>query len=207
MPTKNPYYRTPLSRVPDLYGAPMGRAFSLDAPSGRVSVTLMKLDYQGYDEGGAYWGTGRDLYRATNGEGWDYYLRAKNHASAVAHLRQKFPGIQFLRNDKERAPRGSKSGTILIRGQWWSSSSGRIELRIPKPIIRSCSHSGPCDDDIAAARRKASIRVQLDAVDADTLRHELREYGAWDADDLADHDANLNRLLWIACCDLAEGLR
>jgi hypothetical protein len=34
----------------------------------------------------------------------------------------------------------------------------------------------------------------------------LKEYGAWDAAELSDHEANLTRLLWCACCDIAESL-
>lgn len=48
------------------------------------------------------------------------------------------------------------------------------------------------------------ISEQLAKIDPDTLREELREYGAWDGDELADHDANLMRLVWVAACDVAE---
>lgn len=33
---------------------------------------------------------------------------------------------------------------------------------------------------------------------------ELAEYGAWDQDELSDHDANLARLVWSAANDLSE---
>jgi hypothetical protein len=48
------------------------------------------------------------------------------------------------------------------------------------------------------------IFAQLIAVNPVYLREELREYGAWDAEDLANHAANLARLLWLACGDLVD---
>jgi hypothetical protein len=47
---------------------------------------------------------------------------------------------------------------------------------------------------------------QLQKLDRALVASELREYGAWDSDELADHAQNLQRLLWIACGDIAEQL-
>jgi hypothetical protein len=51
-----------------------------------------------------------------------------------------------------------------------------------------------------------SIKKQLDRLDPDRVREVLRDYGAWDQAELSDHDANLDRLLWIACGDIVENL-
>ncbi len=67
------------------------------------------------------------------------------------------------------------------------------------------SHQGACDDDIAALRQVPAIRRQLDKIKPETLQAELREYGAWDDAELADHDANLSRILWLLCGDIVEG--
>lgn len=87
---------------------------------------------------------------------------------------------------------------------WWCSSSGRIELQMTAAQAASASHSGRCDDDVAALRRVPAIRRQLAKLDPDTVARELREYGAWDAEELADHDANLSRIVWLAACDLDD---
>lgn len=87
---------------------------------------------------------------------------------------------------------------------YWSESLGRIELKITKAQAESCSHPGPCDSDVADLRKAPSIRRQLDKLSPELVAECLREYGVWDAEELSDHDANLDRLLWIACCDLAE---
>ena len=89
---------------------------------------------------------------------------------------------------------------------YWTESLGRIELQITKAQAQSCAHPGQCDADVAALRKNKTIAKQLDALPPDLVRDSLREYGAWDDEELSDHDANLDRLLWIACCDVAEGL-
>ena len=89
---------------------------------------------------------------------------------------------------------------------WFTSSSGRIELRLTKEQARVGSHQGRCDDDVEYLRQLPAIRRQLDKIDPALLRDELREYGAWDTEELADHDQNLTRLLWLACGDVVEGL-
>lgn len=89
---------------------------------------------------------------------------------------------------------------------FWSSSSGRIELEITPDQARSVFHSGSCDDDVRELSQDESIATQLATLDPATLRDELREYGAWDAEELADHEQNLQRVLWLAGCDIAEEL-
>jgi hypothetical protein len=44
----------------------------------------------------------------------------------------------------------------------------------------------------------------LERIDAEALRKELREYGAWDDQELTDHEQNLQRILWIAAGDIVE---
>jgi hypothetical protein len=87
---------------------------------------------------------------------------------------------------------------------YWTSSSGRIELNLTPAQYSAGYHSGQCDADIGELMRDPEIFAQLVAVNPIHLREELREYGAWDDDDLASHAANLARLLWLACGDLVD---
>jgi hypothetical protein len=87
---------------------------------------------------------------------------------------------------------------------WHTSGSGRIELQMTLEQARSCSHQGPCDDDVLALSRVPEIKAQLDQIDRRALAAELKQYGAWDAVELADHDQNLQRILWIASGNIAE---
>lgn len=95
----------------------------------------------------------------------------------------------------------------LIFGHWFSTSSGRVEIQLGAEHAREGSQPGKdASEDIEALMRIPYIREQLDAIDAQTLAGELKEYGAWDSAELADHDANLTRILWLACGDIREGL-
>lgn len=87
---------------------------------------------------------------------------------------------------------------------WWTSSCGRIELEMTLKQAQACTHPGPCDMDVAELSRTPKIRRQLAKVDRTVLANELRGYGAWDEHELADHDENLQRLLWLAAGDIAE---
>ena len=88
----------------------------------------------------------------------------------------------------------------------WSSSSGRIELNIPKGLASIGYHSGACDSDIAELMELDSIKAQLSGIPPQVLSEELREFGAWDDLELSNHGDNLARILWIACGDLVDGM-
>lgn len=92
----------------------------------------------------------------------------------------------------------------VAHAKWWSDGSGRIELRIPLRLARFCSHPGDCEADVVDARRADLIKRQLDRLVPSAVAECLKEYGAWSDEELADHDMNLTRLLWIACGDVVE---
>lgn len=102
---------------------------------------------------------------------------------------------------------GSKQFKGATKGGYmWHSGNYGNELQLTKEQAAIGSHSGSCDDDILYLRTVPAIRRQLAKLNPDTLREELKEYGAWDETELLDHDANLSRWLWIACGDIMERL-
>jgi folate-binding Fe-S cluster repair protein YgfZ len=90
---------------------------------------------------------------------------------------------------------------------WWTCGSGRIELQMTLEQTESVSHQGQCDMDVLYLSRVLEIRTQLDAINPAILAAELKEYGAWDAEELANHEENIQRILWIAGCDIKEESR
>ena len=88
--------------------------------------------------------------------------------------------------------------------RWYYAGNGRIELHMSLTQAEMGSHQGQCDDDVRFLSRLPKIKKQLDAIDAAVLRDELREYGAWDTQELSDHEQNLQRVLWLACIDIRE---
>lgn len=88
-----------------VYGASTGRDTSPPniKPKGKVTLWPVYLDGQGYDDNGAYWGTGTALWCAEDESG-DYrqFTRAETMAEACANLR--FSPTQLARDhDKDLA--------------------------------------------------------------------------------------------------------
>lgn len=83
----------------------------------------------------------------------------------------------------------------------------RFEIEMTLAQAKGASHQGQCDDDVAALVRVPAIRRQLDKIGPDKIAAELKEYGAWDADELGDDDANRERIVWIAAGDIVENSR
>lgn len=70
----------------------------------------------------------------------------------------------------------------------------------------SVSHQGQCDEDVEELTKQPHIAAQLDAIGAEKIRTALKDYGAWDADELADDEQNKRRAVWQAGCDIKGNL-
>lgn len=77
----------------------------------------------------------------------------------------------------------------------------RFEIELPEDCVRDCSHSGACDADVD---HWATLISRPDDITPEKLRAELKEYGAWDANELADDDANWHRIIWLAAGNIKE---
>lgn len=86
---------------------------------------------------------------------------------------------------------------------WFTGNYG-IEIEMTLEQAQSASHQGRCDDDVAALAGAPDIAAQLAKIDPDILRRELKEYGAWDDAELADQEANLERILWLAAGEILD---
>jgi hypothetical protein len=78
----------------------------------------------------------------------------------------------------------------MFKNQWFE---GRDALRqLPAECIADCSGPGRADDNVAYWLERLSFDGP-----AWLFRSYLKEFGAWDAADLCDHNANRARILWI----------
>lgn len=84
------------------------------------------------------------------------------------------------------------------------SQSGKVSLELTYEDAQRGHHPGPCDADIDELLTVPYIARQLASIPRDVLAAELREYGTWDNQELADPAANQARMLWIACGDIVE---
>ena len=85
---------------------------------------------------------------------------------------------------------------------WFTSSSGIIEFQMTGEQAQSVSHQGSCDKDCEVLKNE--LKLELDKINPDDIKKELDELGAWNDEELSDHEQNLIRLVWIAGCDIAE---
>ena len=92
---------------------------------------------------------------------------------------------------------------MAYQNLWFSDRVARRQL--PAECIADCSGPGPADANVAAW----VDRLSFDGP-AWLIRSHLRGFGAWDAAQLANHEDNLHRLLWVwanycaenpGCCD------
>lgn len=94
-----------------------------------------------------------------------------------------------------------KTANIINPAALYWASFNHFELRLPGAAVMGCSHSGQCDADVAhyAPQTERPARCTAQA-----LRDELREYGAWDDNELQDDTANWQRIIWIAAGNIAD---
>lgn len=78
------------------------------------------------------------------------------------------------------------------------------DLKLTRKDAESVSHSGDCEDDVIIVMEKKYVKKQLDLLEPETLAKELSDYGAWNDDELKDHNANLKRWVWISGGDIVE---
>jgi len=80
-----------------------------------------------------------------------------------------------------------------------------IEISMSMELAKSLCHQGDCDQDVKdAIECVPKLRRQLDKIPADVIRRELKQYGAWSEEELADEAKNKMRLVWIAAGDIVD---
>lgn len=87
----------------------------------------------------------------------------------------------------------------------WNSSNYGNDLKMTRNDAESCSHSGDNEADVLRVIKKPYIKKQLAKIDPAQLVKELHGYGAWDDEQLKDHEQNLIRWVWISAGDITEG--
>jgi hypothetical protein len=84
------------------------------------------------------------------------------------------------------------------------ASLNYFDLYFTRQDVDSMPFSGTCDDTVNVIANKPYILRQFNAIDNSVLIKELTEYGAWDDIELQDKQANIERVIWLACSDIKE---
>lgn len=99
----------------------------------------------------------------------------------------------------------NQSATTIHYGCFCGTRGLEIAMTLKQAL--DCSHQGACDEDVAYLVRQPAIAAQLDKIGAGKIRAALKEYGAWDDEELNDGEQNRHRALWSAACDIRENNR
>lgn len=79
----------------------------------------------------------------------------------------------------------------------------QIEMTLREAIAMS-PRGRNADGIVALFVKQTRFQNQLNKIGAGNIQLELKEYGSWDDDELADVEANKQRILWIAACNIRE---
>lgn len=83
-------------------------------------------------------------------------------------------------------------------GSDWTLAADEISPELLQDLL-DCGGSGDASEAVDYV-----IRVYTVTGDEADCRAMLASYGAWDDEQLADHDENLRRLVWLTGCGLRE---
>ena len=81
----------------------------------------------------------------------------------------------------------------------------RFEIGLEEADVFAAAHPGDCAPDVEIVTSRPYVREQLAQITDDALSAELKEYGAWEAEQLSDREANNERIIWLAAGNIREG--
>ena len=77
-------------------------------------------------------------------------------------------------------------------------------LNISKAVAEECSKSGNNEYSVNYYMNLPRYKKQLSKIDKEELKAELNDIGAWEDEDLENHNMNLQRIFWLACSDIID---
>jgi hypothetical protein len=95
----------------------------------------------------------------------------------------------------------------IREARYWNWKDALIQALKKHRLWQACSAPGPADEAVADAMTHPAIEKLMNKAPMNWIVRELREYGAWDDDELKNREDNLQRLLWTTACDIREGTR
>ena len=77
-------------------------------------------------------------------------------------------------------------------------------LNITKAVANECSRSGNNEYSVNYYMNLPKYKKQLLKLDKEQVRNELNDLGAWEDEELKNHEDNLQRLFWLACGNIMD---
>lgn len=85
-----------------------------------------------------------------------------------------------------------------------NARGGLFEMAFMQIHLDLMPKIGAADAAVEEILTDPFVLDQTDRINAAELREELREYGAWDEEELNDHAANLRRMIWLTVISLKD---
>ena len=83
--------------------------------------------------------------------------------------------------------------------EWFDVKHGWLQKKIPDVCVKECSGSGDVGKNVEYWVHRLNFEVPEHLAKA-----YLQEFGAWEDLDIAPRQLLAERVLWLACCDIAE---
>lgn len=71
------------------------------------------------------------------------------------------------------------------------------DILVPMWVVETYPQMGSADDWSVMVINDPEVRLELDKILPEKVATELRDLGAWEEDELANHEDNLKRLVWV----------
>jgi len=168
-----------LPQVNCKYGAPMGRNIEMGDGDTEATLTVLpvRLDEGGYDNGGAYWGTGEPIWHIKSDDGeFDFFRRSfEPQALLIPELAKEFPNATIVFDLRSEILRGMLE---LTAAEAWATQMeeaghalyGEIMDQVPSEVFT----------DPAVMRWAARVFPTVETA-LGNLVVVMREYGYKDA--------------------------
>ena len=83
----------------------------------------------------------------------------------------------------------------------------RFQIEMTLNQAKSVSHQGECLPDVLELLKDKKYIRQFKKIDHKKIAAELDEYGAWDEEELLNFEDNLQRITWLAGCEIDENYK
>ena len=80
----------------------------------------------------------------------------------------------------------------------------RFEIKMTLEQAKSVSHQGDCLSGVLELLKNKEYMQQFKKIRLSDIAAELKEYGAWDEEELNNIVDNQQRITWIAGCRIVE---
>jgi hypothetical protein len=81
-----------------------------------------------------------------------------------------------------------------------------FRIKMTKKQALSISHPGDCLKDVKRLLQNKEYKKQFNIIPENLIKKELLESGGWEEFELADTEENLQRITWIAGCNIKENI-